>query len=337
MTRELSKIFIGGTGRSGTTILLHGLYRHPALYAVPFEARFLSDAGGLGDLVDALTTGYSITAACDALERFDRMMRYLLTERERAVGSEFHALEIFGEENYYRALNDFIDRITRVSFVEHYPPGRFGTHAYPSEPIGAHRQLGRYFADREELLEICRDFLAPLFSRKALTMGKQGWVEKTPANLMRLEFLQELYPESTFVYIKRDPRAVVYSQMRQRWAPDNVRDAALYMVDTYRCWFDRKAHLGLERRNYVEVTLDEFVADTQGTLDRIAAAARITPYSPELAGEAAAVMANYWRCPLDSPDLDSKLNAWKHELPAEDIAWLNETLGDYILAMGFDI
>lgn len=337
MSSSLTKIFIGGTGRSGTTILLHGLYRHPALYAVPFETKFIPAAGGLGDLVDALTRNYSIGAACDALERFDHLMRYLLTERERAVGSEFHMLEIFGEETYYRALNTFIDRLTQVSFVEHYPPGRFGSHSYPSEPLGAHRCMGRYFRDREELLAICREFVEALFSQKALASGKSGWVEKTPANLMRLEFLQELFPDALFVHIKRDPRGVVYSQTRQRWAPDDVQGAALYMADTYRCWLDRKPGLRLEARRYLEVTLEEFVADTHGTLNRIAAAAGIAPYDAATAAEVAGAMSRYWGCALDSPEVEAKLNPWRQALSPDELRSLNDKLGEYIEAMGFEI
>lgn len=337
MASDMKKIFIGGTGRSGTTILLHGLYRHPQLYAVPFETKFLSAAGGLGDLVDALTTRYSIEAAASALEQFDHLMRFLLTDRERAVGSEFHMLEIFGEENYYRALNEFVDRVTRIAFVEHYPTGRFGVRSYPSEPVGAHRFLGRYFPDRSELLAICRDFVDRLFSQKAAQQGKSGWVEKTPANLMRLEFLQELYPEATFIHIKRDPRGVVYSQMRQRWAPSDLRGAAWYMVDTYRAWLDRREHLGLDKRRYLEITLEDFVANPLAVLNRITDAAGIETYSAELATEIGAVMSRYWDCPLDSPAVEAKLNPWRHELSIDELAWLNQTLGDYIVAMGFEI
>jgi hypothetical protein len=45
-------IFVGGTGRSGTTIVAKILGAHPAYHMIPFELRFLSDKGGLCDLVD---------------------------------------------------------------------------------------------------------------------------------------------------------------------------------------------------------------------------------------------------------------------------------------------
>ena len=41
---------IGGTGRSGTTIVAHLLGHHPIVAEVPFEARFHTDADGLPTL-----------------------------------------------------------------------------------------------------------------------------------------------------------------------------------------------------------------------------------------------------------------------------------------------
>ena len=337
MATPVKKIFIGGTGRSGTTILLHALYRHPQLYAIPFESNFLVAANGLSDLVDSLTRSYSISRAGDAVERFDHLMRYALTERERATGNEFQMLDVFGEQPYYRALNQFIDRITRIAFREEFPPSRLADKLYPSEPVAVMRYLGRYFADREELLGICRELVDALFTLKALEMRKEGWVEKTPANLTRIAFLQDLYPDSVFVHIKRDPRGVVYSQRRQRWAPPGVRDAALYMLDTYRWWFDVRAGLDLANRQYIEVTLDELIAAPAATLNRIASYAGLAPYTPHTVKEVVRAMESYWHCALDDPQIDAKLNPWKSELTRDEIADLNDILGDYITGMGFPI
>jgi Sulfotransferase family len=49
-------VFIGGTGRSGTTITARLLGSHPAYYKTPTESRFISAAGGLCDLAAGRTT-----------------------------------------------------------------------------------------------------------------------------------------------------------------------------------------------------------------------------------------------------------------------------------------
>jgi hypothetical protein len=45
-------VFVGGTGRSGTTIVAKLLGSHPAYEMIPTEVRFIGDRGGLCDLVE---------------------------------------------------------------------------------------------------------------------------------------------------------------------------------------------------------------------------------------------------------------------------------------------
>ena len=52
----LAPIFIGGTGRSGTTIIARLLGSHPGYYKTPTESRFISATGGLCDLAAGRTT-----------------------------------------------------------------------------------------------------------------------------------------------------------------------------------------------------------------------------------------------------------------------------------------
>ena len=53
------------------------------------------------------------------------------------------------------------------------------------------------------------------FIRRYLYMhfDQDRFVEKTPENCLRLAYLQELYPDASFVFVKRDPREVMSSML----------------------------------------------------------------------------------------------------------------------------
>jgi hypothetical protein len=65
VTTTLPPVFVGGTGRSGTTITGRLIGAHPAYHVIPREIRFLTDPGGLCDVVEGETTA----------RRFDARMR----------------------------------------------------------------------------------------------------------------------------------------------------------------------------------------------------------------------------------------------------------------------
>ncbi len=53
---QIRPVFVGGTGRSGTTVTAKLLGAHPACHAIPIEVRFITDPGGLCDLAEGRTT-----------------------------------------------------------------------------------------------------------------------------------------------------------------------------------------------------------------------------------------------------------------------------------------
>ena len=60
----------------------------------------------------------------------------------------------------------------------------------------------------------------------AANAGKPRWAEKTPGNVFYADVLAEMFPDAKFIFVRRDPRAVVASMSRVHWYPaDSVLNA----------------------------------------------------------------------------------------------------------------
>lgn len=75
---RIRPVFVGGTGRSGTTVTARLLGAHPSCHTIPIEVRFITDHGGLGDLVEGRTT----------IEAFERKLRRHWFHRQSSNGEE---------------------------------------------------------------------------------------------------------------------------------------------------------------------------------------------------------------------------------------------------------
>ncbi len=79
-----------------------------------------------------------------------------------------------------------------------------------------------YFFRADELRtsfrELIASFLAPFHERS----GKRFVAEKTPANALYFQELYQLFPESRFVHVVRDPRDVVASLIKQDWRDEKT-------------------------------------------------------------------------------------------------------------------
>jgi hypothetical protein len=257
-----SPIFVAGTGRSGTSQLADIVGEHPQIHRIPIETRFIVDPGGLRDLADALTIRYDPIVGEDALRRLSDMLTVRLPARfDRDRGHTVSAA--IGERHYWDAVGRLWSDLVASTFDVPVPATGLG-HPGPFEPQHHRRALPRYFGDRRELIRILRRAVDTMFGGAAADAGKATWCEKTPFNLLCMDFLWELVPEATIVHIKRHPVAVVASHVDQSWAPPTVDGALAWVKPVYERWLAWKATADLTDKRYVECRAEDLAADWPG-------------------------------------------------------------------------
>ncbi|WP_431916449.1 sulfotransferase family protein [Nonomuraea jabiensis] len=258
-----SPIFVAGTGRSGTSQLANILGEHPQIHRVPIETRFIVDPGGFRDLADALTIRYDPFVGDDALRRLSDILTVQLVGR-KDIDRGHTVPEAIGERHYWDAVGRLWSELVATTFDEFVPPAGFGQAdwaAGPFEHQSYRRSIPKYFSDRSELLEILRRAIDTMFGGAAADAGKPTWCEKTPFNLLCMDFLWELVPEATIVHIKRHPVAVVASHVDQPWAPSTVDGVLAWLKPVYDRWLVWKATADLDTKRYVEIRAEDLAAD----------------------------------------------------------------------------
>jgi hypothetical protein len=299
---ELGKIFIAGTGRSGTTVLPEFFGKHPDVWLVPYESKFIVESDGISTLIPLLCERYSVTASHLALARFIDYMRVRIplktATEEWELDCQFDKL--IGEDSYYPPLDAFEAAITDYKLN--------GT------PIPKH------FSRRAELIALARTLVSEMFGRPTLSAGKSVWVEKTPSNIVAMDLLWELFPEATIVHIKRDPRGVVHSFMKQDWAPATLPEATSFVATIYWRWLMLRRRLDLGGRRYLEIKLEDFARSPEEYVPQIAAMTGLSAAQFDVRGLWPRVVSN-----------------WQTEMPKASQAYCERKLARYFDLMGYSI
>jgi len=282
----LPPLFIGGTGRSGTTVTARLLGAHPAYYKAPTEARFISATGGLCDLAAGRTSLAAFEEAI--LERwFDRGPAkglHLVLER-RDVEAALSVLRDGIEGESWAAAGAFARRLLDPVALEAGAQGWIED--TPANAIAA-RRLFRMFPDLR-LVHCVRDGRDVACSVVAFSWGPSDHVEALDWWARRLERGFEAgdrLPADRVLVVRLEDLVV---RDRERQYARLVGFAGLDDDPAMRRFFDdvidpRAAHVGrwiedvpAERRAAFEARYAEIVADL---------VARGRPYDPS-AGEVA--------------------------------------------------
>lgn len=333
-----TQIFIGGSGRSGTSILKKMIGRHSAILALPTEMRILTDPDGLLDLVDALSTRWSPYTADMAITRFDRLMRKhvfssrlqqlsyrldprrahrrlrwkwlrrRLLARPRYFGLDFGQLG-WSRDSYFSLLDEFVDRL-------HI--GRFEGRWIGAEDRQDSVFLAHYFA-RKEIARLAGEFADELFSQRLIRTSKSIWCDDTPFNALYALQLSELFPRMKLIYIFRDPRDVATSYARQLWSPKTVTQAAQSLHDIFARWEDVVQNL--PEHMYIKIKFEDLIDDPPREMRRICNHVGVE-----------------YEASMTSIDLlEHNIGRWRQELRDDEVKQVTDTLRNAIVQGGYAV
>ena len=179
-------VLVGGTGRSGSTIVGHLLDHHRELtLSRPMEVRFITGNDGVADALAAAQRkpGSHRAAAAARLA----VTRILDRWFERAPDVGLHTSMTRAE------VSDLCEVYLERS---------------ETDPLGAARSLAR-----------------SIMAKIALELDAQRLVDTTPANARKAHRVEPIYPESVVIVVNRDGRDVAASFVQQTFGPDDVFEA----------------------------------------------------------------------------------------------------------------
>ena len=196
-------LFIGGSGRSGTTLVVDMLGLHSQLspiyetaFVVPLAAMVLSKQGP--EDVDAL--GQMVG---------DYMQKWAAPLPHRPHNKGQHERYFHGPHYILLSREFIMDQVQTM--------------------MARVRSGGR--------LAAFRDFLLTLFSHHAQLDGKPIWINKHPGYVKAVDFLKAVFPAMKFIHCVRDGRDVALSVISRDWGPNSFEEAASWWLDALKPGF----------------------------------------------------------------------------------------------------
>ena len=310
---KLIPIFVGGTGRSGTTVFKGLLSRHAKVATIQRELRLTIDPGGALDLVSSLSDRWSPAMADAALTRFDQLVRELggdgvqrkiFSRIERsflwpkglspARYSGWNLARSFGAEFYGQRLERLTRDLSHASSQGRWlgsEPYRFGTEIRETFPFVKEKVM--------EMVSECFDDLYRQLPNNGVSATH--WLDDSPYNLVYARELLSTFEGSRFIHLYRDPRDVLASYQTKIWGGNDFEVIAQRLGGLYERWFQIRETLPEDSVH--EVALEELVADPEGVLTRVCEFAGME-FDSELLG-----------FPLDK----ANTGRWKKDIAANEI------------------
>lgn len=321
-------VFVGGTGRCGTSVTRMLLDAHPQVATLPFEYRFIIDPDGIIDFYRSFVGAWSPYIADKRIKRLESLFNDLTQQHffDRALGMLLSLVNkngvVLSPKRYLgwqlrkhipgfeRYVADLLSSLKEFSYKGSWA----GTASYIFSPMIYH--LGP--KSSRELASIFHGFLTKVVNSMLEKADAEVFVEDNTWNILFAHEILHLLPEAKVIHVYRDPRDVIASFSQQRWCPTDKEQAAIWYKSIIERWFSIKSNLPLN--SYYEFKLEDLVESTESIVRGI---------------------SNFIGLPFDQRLLDIDLSKshsgrWKREFSKGEKERVHIILGDIIEQLGYD-
>ncbi|MCW8929232.1 MAG: sulfotransferase [Gammaproteobacteria bacterium] len=318
---------IGGSGRSGTTILSKIFALHPDMADVP-EWRFLIDPDGIIDFYNSSEnwSPYHYNLHLHRLEKqlnkashtnfFERLLHYfdqLLFKKLNIpikLSTSYSGVSATSfSPNYNQYSAELINSLSDFEYMADWEGQNFTEHR---------KQFYKNFSGKEEIAIFLRKFLTNIMVDVTNQQDKEHYLEKNTWNILWFDKILEILPDAKLVHIYRDPRDISVSFSKQLWMPNDVVQCAKICKDIFNQWEEIKKRVPDE--SYYELSLESLVESSeQKTKD----------------------ICQFWNIDWDRKLLDIDLSRsnsgrWKSELNQQQKEKVNSILNNTIVRLGYE-
>jgi hypothetical protein len=255
---KIIPIFVGGTGRSGTTVMGDLLGEHEDIRtSLPIEIKFLANRNGLLDLT--FGRGEAPVKVRNDISIFNfRTRRKRRAKEAEKVRAKFAEIE-----------KEFIDQLWQKWWDIDAPPPHGRGLQSGIERKKFEKLLSRLLRDLKfNRIWAARRFMKAFVKGQRDSGSERYWVETTPLNIAQADKLLHLFPNALFINMVRDPRDVIASLLTKNWGPNTPAEGLE--------WIEKRlidGHLALSKipdRQKITIALEDLaIANRQVTYSSI--------------------------------------------------------------------
>ncbi len=176
-------------------------------------------------------------------------------------------------------------------------------------------------------------FINEFFARYAVERDKPRWAEKTPKNILYIEYLFRLFPNARFIHMIRDPRDIHCSVIaKARTDTPRWRDVAA--ESTARGWV-RRIEAGArweEDPRYIEVRYEDLSRHPSDVMERILSFLD-EPWDERVLQPEQPAAANVPN--VNQPVFGTSVGRWRADLSDVDAAVIETVAGPIMRTLGY--